>query len=217
MAMVSFVARWVLGMLLFCAAALASTLHTGTVIETMNSGGYTYMKVDEKGEVYWVAVTEHPVKKGENVRYYEQMWMENFPSRTLGRTFERILFASVAQTHRPETEAPKLPDIMTSAFQRGGTVSIAELFAKRDALAGKHVRVRGRVTKVSEQIMGLNWVHLQDGSRFSGMDDLVFTSKNAVPEVGSIVTAKGKAAKDRDFGYGYFYPLIVEEASFSAK
>jgi hypothetical protein len=208
--------RSVLGMLLFCAVALASTLHTATVVETMNSGGYTYMKVDDKGQVYWVAVTEHPVKRGESVRYYEQMWMENFPSRTLGRTFERILFATMEE-HRPETVEPKLPDIMTSDYQRGNTVSIAELFAKRNALAGRHVRVRGRVTKVSEQIMGLNWVHLQDGSRFSGMDDLVFTSKNVVPEVGSIVTAEGKAAKDKDFGYGYFYPLIVEEASFSAK
>lgn len=212
-----FATRWLLGMMLSSAVALASTMHTAKVLETMNSGGYTYMKVEEKGEVYWVAVTEQAVKKGESVRYYEQMWMENFPSRTLGRTFERILFAGSAQASGPKARTSKLPDITESRYKADGTVTVAELFAKRGTLAGTQARVRGKVTKVSQQIMGLNWVHIQDGTRYKGMDDLVFTSKNGLPEVGTVVTAEGKVVTDKDFGYGYFYPLIVQETSFSAE
>ena len=46
------------------------------------------------------------------------------------------------------------------------------------------------------------------------MDDIVFTSTGALPKVGDIVSATGTVAIDKDFGYGYFYPVIVEKSSF---
>ena len=95
------------------------------------------------------------------------------------------------------------------------TVTIAQLFKNRDAYVGKRVTVKGKVTKVSQNIMRLNWIHIQDGSRFANMDDLVFTTSRPAPKVGEIVYATGTVVKDKDFGYGYFYPLIIQEATFS--
>ena len=47
------------------------------------------------------------------------------------------------------------------------------------------------------------------------MDDLVFTTTQISPQVGDTVYAKGKLIKDKDFGYGYFYPVIIQESSFT--
>jgi len=200
--------------LLLAAGVNAGTLHTAKVLETLESGGYTYIKVQEGGESYWIAMTQRPVGIGEKIQYAEQGWMQDFHSKTLDRTFERILFASDAAERAPvRTEVS--PDIMKSAYQQQGSISIAELFANRDRYAGQKVRVRAKVTKTSAQIMKRNWVHLQDGSRFRDADDLVFTSDAALPKEGDIVVAEGTVATDRDFGYGYFYPVIVENATFT--
>ncbi|WP_297441055.1 hypothetical protein [Sulfurimonas sp.] len=194
----------------------ASTIHQATVEETLNSGGYTYMKVKDGNDIYWIAMTQRDVKVGDSIKYNEQGWMQNFHSKTLNRDFAKILFAGDVET---QTQAQKMqnikPNIMTSKYKEKNTMTIAELFKNRDALVGKNVTVKGKVTKVSLNIMKLNWIHIQDGSRFSNMDDLVFTSSKAAPKVGDIVYAIGTVVKDKDFGYGYFYPLIIQDASFS--
>jgi len=193
----------------------AAGIHQATVQETMSSGGYTYMKVKDGNNIYWVAMTQRNVKPGDTIKFNEQGWMKNFHSKTLNRTFENILFAGEVDT---QTQAQKIqsvkPNIMTSKYKTKGTLSIAELFKNRDKYVGKSVTVRAKVTKVSQQIMKLNWIHLEDGSRFMNMDDLVFTSTQTPPKVGDVVYATGKVVKDKDFGYGYFYPLIIQEATF---
>ena len=193
----------------------AASVHQATVQETMSSGGYTYMKVKDGNDIYWVAMTQRSVKPGDTIKFNEQGWMKNFHSKTLNRTFDNILFAGEVDTH---TQAQKIqnvkPNIMTSKYATKGTLTIAELFKNRDKYVGKTVTVRAKVTKALTQIMKLNWVHLEDGSRFMNMDDLVFTSTQTPPKVGDIVYATGKVVKDKDFGYGYFYPLIIQEATF---
>jgi hypothetical protein len=72
------------------------------------------------------------------------------------------------------------------------------------------VKITGRVTKYNPSIMGKNWVHLQDGSEFEGGYDLTVTTDTVV-EVGETVTFEGKIALDKDFGYGYFYSVLLEE------
>ncbi len=203
--------------LLFSAAVFASTNHTATVLETMSSGGYTYMKVHEGQKDYWIAMTQRAVKKGESISYSEQGWMQNFHSKTLNRTFDSILFAGSASPATPTLvkalqTAPKT--VMKSNFSEKGVISVAELFANRDKYVGKTVTLKGKVTKTSSGIMKLNWVHLQDGSNFQNMNDIVFTSTQTPPAVGKVIYAKGKVIKDKDFGYGYFYPVIIQEATF---
>ncbi|WP_345977640.1 hypothetical protein [Sulfurimonas sp. HSL3-7] len=199
--------------LLFALELFAST-HSAKVVETLNSGGYTYVKVQEGGASYWIAMTQRPVETGSTIQFDEQGWMQNFHSKTLNRTFDRILFASDPMPK--EQGRPSLqPDIMESAYKQPGTITVAELFANRERYAGEKVRVRGRVTKTSAQIMKRNWLHLQDGSRFQNADDLVFTSEGILPKEGEIIVAEGIVAEDKDFGYGYFYPVIVENATFT--
>ena len=92
--------------------------------------------------------------------------------------------------------------------------TVAEIFEKADKLDKKAVVVRGKVVKVSKGIMGKNWVHLRDGSGDAGKgtNNLVVTTQD-VPNIGDVVTAKGTLYKDKDFGSGYKYKAIVEEAA----
>ena len=71
----------------------APTNHKGKVLETMNSGGYTYVQIDEKGQKLWVAVMETKVKVGDTVEFPESPPMVNFQSKSLNRTFDKIIFA----------------------------------------------------------------------------------------------------------------------------
>lgn len=202
---------------LLLTTGLFAVTHTAKVVETLNSGGYTYIYAQEGSENYWIAMTERRVAKGETISFNEQGWMQNFHSKTLDRTFDKILFASDAATAAAVQEQPVKPDVMNSQYKQHDTITIAELFANRDRYVGQKVRVRGLVTKTSAQIMKKNWVHLQDGSSFKGQDDLVFTTTMTMPEDGSVVIAEGLVEKDKDFGYGYFYPVIVESSTFSSK
>ena len=196
-------------------ALMASTSHSAKILESLNSGGYTYMKVQEGKNSYWIAMTQRSVKVGDTIEYTEQGWMKNFHSKTLNRTFDDILFAGQKSAHVTEQIESAKPNVMHSKYQEKGTISVAELFANRDKYVGKSVVVKGMVKKSSLGIMRLNWVHIEDGSNFSAMDDLVFTTTQDVPKDGEVVYAKGTVVKDKDFGYGYFYPLIIQEANFS--
>ena len=68
--------------------------HKGKVVETMDSGGYTYIQVDENGQKLWVAVMQTKVKAGDVVEFPDTPPMVNFQSKTLKRTFDKIIFAS---------------------------------------------------------------------------------------------------------------------------
>nr|WP_284694643.1 hypothetical protein [Geomonas sp. Red32] len=69
------------------------TGHKGKVLETMDSGGYTYVLVDEGGQKVWVAAMQTPVKVGDTVEFPDSPPMINFQSKTLKRTFDKIIFA----------------------------------------------------------------------------------------------------------------------------
>jgi hypothetical protein len=203
---------------LWAAPDTALKQHNAKVTETMDGGGYTYMKVTEGAETYWIAVTAVPVNVGQNVTFNEQMWMTNFKSRTLNRTFDKILFASMAEgpgMHQSVNQVKPDNAPKTVMKKADGGYSVAEVFAGRQALKGKQIKVRGKVTKVSRQIMKRNWIHLEDGTGSPMSDDLVFTSEGAVElKAGDVVVATGIVETDKDFGYGYFYPVILEKSSF---
>lgn len=92
--------------------------------------------------------------------------------------------------------------------------TVAEVFANGKELDGKTAVIRGKVVKVSRAIMGKNWIHLKDGSGddAKGTGRLVVTSQD-LPAVGDVVTARGTLHKDKDFGAGYRYDMIMEDAS----
>jgi len=89
--------------------------------------------------------------------------------------------------------------------------TVAELYAQKDDLSGKEVMVRGRVVKFSKNIMGKNWIHLRDGTGGKGTNDLTITT-SAIATLGDIVVVSGVVVANKDFGYGYKYDIIIEDA-----
>ena len=255
------------------AASLDGVALQGTVLETMNAAGYTYLQVDAAPGKVWVAIPESTVTKGQQVTCVPGMVMENFQSKTLNRTFATIVFSPGLQPTAGQAAAPAVAAAgssqatakakATGADQAAGDFSTAlqaerepqaagaatagaavsgqsagslgaivpsadvsvhkatgensrtvgECFAQAKELNGKKVRVRGKVMKVSRLIMGKNWLHLQDGTGnpMQNQHDLVVTTLDESKE-GEVVTIEGVLAADRDFGAGYRYEVIVEEA-----
>ena len=67
--------------------------HKGKVVSTMDAAGYTYVEVEEKGQKLWVAVMQTKVKVGDTVEFPDSPPMVNFQSKSLKRTFDKIIFA----------------------------------------------------------------------------------------------------------------------------
>ncbi|AFL68080.1 hypothetical protein [Sulfurospirillum barnesii] len=205
---------------LACSVALhAGIIHEGVIKEGIQGGGYTYLEIEEAGKTYWIAVEGIEIVKGMEVRFEEEMRAKNFKSKALNRSFDELVFASNLQ-HRTDVSNKGNVELIQnkveqSPYQQKGTLSIQEALQKRPTLAGKEIAIRGKVVKASQNIIGRNWIHIQDGTgEGSEVGRIVFTSKE-LPKVGDIVTAKGVVAIDKDFGSGYFYKMIVENATFS--
>ncbi len=94
--------------------------------------------------------------------------------------------------------------------------TVAALNLNKAALAGQTISAQGKVVKVNNGIMGRNFVHVQDGTGDANSNNLVVTSKQTA-KVGDLVTISGVVVVNRDFGSGYSYPLLIEEASIAAR
>lgn len=201
---------------------------SGKVVETMNSGGYTYLCIEKDGKKTWAAVLETKVTVGQEIALQPGYEMVNFTSKTLNRTFDKIIFSTGpastgsavetksfhGKTVSKDTEVSSGEKIQVEKAPGSDAYTVAELYEKKTGLDKKNVAVRGKVVKVSSGIMGKNWLHIQDGTgnQKDGNNDLVVTSKD-LAAVGDIVTVNGTLYKDKDFGSGYKYDVIVEEAS----
>ena len=97
-----------------------------------------------------------------------------------------------------------------------GGQTVGDIHAKKAELNGKPVKVRGKVVKFSPQIMGKNWIHIQDGTGEAGSNDLTVTS-GVTANTGDTVLISGTLTLDKDFGYGYAYDVIVEDAEVTVE
>ena len=93
--------------------------------------------------------------------------------------------------------------------------TVEEIFSKAAELNGKSVVVRGKVMKVSPRIMGRNWIHIQDGtgSPDANTHDLVITTSLEPDAAWDIITMEGILAANKDFGSGYSYAALIEDAN----
>jgi hypothetical protein len=227
----------------------ALTTVSGTVLETMDASDYTYMRLKTASGDTWVAVNRTKIAKGDAVTVVNAMTMDGFQSKTLNRTFDRILFgvlgkpgeaaapgapaAPMMAGHQPATApaAPPsqeqmaaqhgqaaggpgdAPDVKVPKAEGANAKTVAELWAQRAALKGKDVAVKAKVVKVTAGVMGKNWLHVRDGSgsKATKDNDLAVTT-DATAKVGDVVTVSGIVSVDKDFGAGYAYPVIVENA-----
>lgn len=117
------------------AASLDNTALTGTVRETMNAAGYTYLQVDSAAGPVWVAIPEGTVTKGQQVTCLPGMVMENFASKTLGRTFPTIVFSPGLQPAAAQAAAPVPVPAAAGGDKAAGDFSAA-LQAEAAAPAG---------------------------------------------------------------------------------
>jgi hypothetical protein len=199
--------------------------HKATVKEVIQASSYTYLNVEEEsGETFWIAINKGDFEVDAIVYFDDGLEMNNFESKDLQRTFETIYFVqrisdqptlpgaeektSMTQT---QPQKPTLEKLDVNITPAQGGISIATLFANRETYKDKTVRIKGQVTKVNMSIMGKNWIHIQDGTVDDGNFDLTITTSQ-LAEVGDVVTFEGKIYLNKDFGAGYTYEVIMEEA-----
>lgn len=207
---------------------------SGKIVEVLDGGKYTFLRVQGFHNTIWVATKPCSLKAGEQVSMPHGEVMPNFRSTTLNRTFDEIHFVdhldlASSQGHAPasgsgaalpaghpqiagQTKSALPPKLSGPIQQPAGGKTIAEIFAQRKTLAGQEVTVKGQVTKFSASILGRNWIHLADGTGEAGSNDLTVTSADTAA-VGDIVTARGKLVIDQDFGFGYAYSVLLEKAT----
>ena len=213
---------------------------SGRVTETMDSGGYTYVRVRTgEGEV-WAAAPQTAIGVGDSVTFPSAMPMTGFHSKTLNRTFEKIYFvpgirvderveadasagSSPKSSTRPEAPGGKVGRTPPSSVDLSGIVkpeggvTVGEIYARRADLAGGEVVFRARVVKRNNAIMGRNWLHVRDGTAGPGGENDLTITTSGTADVGDTVLVRGRLTVDKDFGYGYRYELIVEDAQVTVE
>jgi len=201
---------------------------SGLVQEAIQTSNYTYCFVLEGSSEYWIAFSKMDVDEGQSIFYNQGLEMTDFHSKELDRVFPSVFFIQEVSTDpnatssqgqhmmqsTQQSQKAKKPEISKNDFnveKAEGGISIAELYANKEKYAGKKVIVRGKVTKYSPGIMNRNWMHIQDGTDSNGNFDLTITSMETV-NVDAVVTFEGIITLDKDFGAGYKYDVIMEEA-----
>ncbi len=211
----------------------------GTVTETMDASNYTYVKVKTASDELWAATSTFKIAVGEKVIVPLENPMRGFHSTNLNRDFPLIYFvghiarpgeaapaAPAASATAPNampgapgaTPADDAPQLIEKIAAAPGGVTVGDVVSKRKTFAGKTVTVRGKVMKFNPNILGVNWIHIQDGSGVvkDGSYDVLVTS-SATVKVGDVVTVTGTVALDKDFTAGYRYDVLIEKATVAVK
>lgn len=210
----------------------ATAANSGTVAETIDAAGYTYIRIAESDT--WIATSTVEVSEGKQVRYSGGSEMRNFYSKSLDRTFESIWFVgdvsvSTGSADQPGQRAAQSHGSVPSSIARStaitspapgeinkldGGKTVEEITSDPASLDGQAVSLRARVIKVNARIMGRNWITLQDGTGTEPGNKLVATSAELV-SIGELVTAQGTIRSDVDLGYGYHYEALLEDTTFT--
>ena len=210
--------------------------HKIIVEEVIQTKNYTYLHVKETDSMKWLAVPLMEASKGQIYYYCEGLSMKDFESKELNRKFTEVLFLGGVSPEPIGAEKPKMPadNMHKQAGQNDAAqpyvrkaspevrqnvkidapkdcISIGQLLDKKSDYAGKTIKIKGQVTKFSPEIMDKNWIHLQDGTENNGKFDLTITSKNTV-KTGDIIILEGKVTLNKDFGYGYKFDVMLEDA-----
>jgi len=134
------------------------------------------------------------------------------PSTEVAQAPAGMAAGTEAQPPHPMPAPDGAPVDVSGVARAEGGKTVAEVFAEKDALAGKPVTLRGKVVKSNVGIMGKNWIHVREGSGSDGSHDLTVTTTTAQPNVGDTVLITGPLVLNKDFGMGYQYDVIVEDA-----
>ena len=204
-----------------------SNIIRGKVTDIIKASVYTYVEVDTGKKKVWAAGPVTPLKTGDMISFSTGMLMKNFHSKSMKRDFPIIYFVNSFMTgnmaSKNKVAASALPHSHIKQKQavkpvkginkvKGGN-TIAEINVGKQKLKGKTIRVRGQVTKFTPNVMGKNWLHIRDSST---LDDLTVITDSTVA-IDDVVILEGKLELDKDYGYGYVYPVILEDAKITKK
>jgi hypothetical protein len=207
----------------------AGELVNATVLEVRDASQYTYVRAKSPSGELWAAAPRFKVAPGDTVSISLDQPMTNFHSQALNRDFPVIYFVSrldgardasvpvpaLAAAHgsgpRSSTATPQTADPPLNPTK--DATSVENIWKRRDALNGKAVTVRGKVVKFNGGILGVNWLHLQDGtgSAAERTNDITVTTEDDAT-VGDVITVTGVVGLNKDLGSGYSYPVIIEHA-----
>ena len=203
------------------AQVIDQDLHTVQILETLPTEKYVYAKVKEDDATFWIATVKTEIEIGQSYYYKGSVLQTNFESKEYNRTFEEVFFVSEiipsghGMSYNESTDEGKTPGAIDKKQKPSknivvkGSVQIADLIANPEKYGGETIQISGECVKVNNEIMGRNWIHLNDGS--ADEFDLVVTS-GATVEVGQVLTFEGIVGLERDFGSGYYYDIIIEAA-----
>lgn len=196
---------------------------TGKLLERIDATPYCYLRLlTAKGEV-WAAIPEAKLEQGTLVTVDSPQLMANFESKTLKRTFPEIYFGTLPKESAPAMPAghphgkPTAPaSTPVGKVEKASGVdarTVAEIWSQKSSLTGQTVTVRGRIVKYTSGVLGKNWIHLQDGSGDpkKGTHDLTVTTQDKAAN-GDVVTLRGILQTSKDFGSGYAYEVLLEDA-----
>ena len=204
-----------------------SNIIRGKVTDIIKASVYTYVEVDTGKKKIWAAGPVTPLKVGDMISFSTGMLMKNFHSKSMKRDFPAIYFVNsfnagnmnsknkhatraLPQSHYKKKHVVKTVKGINKV--KGGN-TIAEINVGKQKLQGKTIRVRGQVTKFTPNVMGKNWIHIRDSST---LDDLTVITKSTAA-IDDVVILEGKLELDKDYGYGYVYPVIMEDAKIVKK
>ncbi|MEZ4910825.1 MAG: GW dipeptide domain-containing protein [Saprospiraceae bacterium] len=204
-------------------AATAATVmdaHKVTVNDVLQTEKYTYLNVSENNKTFWIATSKLDAQKGDVYLYRGGLLKTNFESLEFSRTFDTIYLVSNiinAAKHPGSYQGMAIENSPTSPINIDATkiknaIALSELFKHKDKYKDQTITVVGTCTKANYGIMDRNWVHISDGSKDgSNTLDLTITSEERI-QVGSTIALQGKIALNKDFGAGYRYNVILEDA-----
>lgn len=223
-------------------ASNSNGIHEIIVQEVIQTSNYTYIHGKEGDQKVWLAAPLTTPKLGGTYYHEGGMEMRNFKSKELGREFELIYFIgklgtspedakNISTTGHSQTKNPhdghnhghmnsnqqstgskqNVEKLSVKIEPAEGGITLSELFANKEKYNGKKIIVKGKVVKFNAAIMNRNWIHIQDGTEYNNIFDLTVTS-NIKCNVGDVITFEGKITLNKDFGYGYKYDVLLEEA-----
>jgi hypothetical protein len=198
----------------------SNELHTVVANEVLHTSRYTYMNVTENGDAFWIAIPRKEVETGKTYYYRGGLKKNNFKSAEYDRVFETLyLISDVTEDPNgiptmggdPHVHSDEEPVLSNEKIAPPpGGITISELLKNKSQYEGKTVKVKGQVVKVNRMIMQRNWIHLRDGSTGEEVDLTITTTDNI--QMGAIVAFEGIITLNKDFGAGYKYDIIMEEA-----
>jgi len=164
----------------------------GEVLETKDVESYTYLRLKTAQGETWAAVPTTSVKKGAKVSIENPMVMNNFQSKALNKTFDKVVFGTLtgqvpagadpASPHPAAAKGPDTPDVKVAKATGANARTVAEVLAQGAGMKDKPVLVRGKIVKLTLKEFELLRFLVQNPSRVLSRDQLLdLTRELAVP------------------------------------